>query len=143
MKLVFSDIPENSDDGDSVESKKDINTIGVDKLIKDIKKMIENDGNHKDELTKYLANIEKQIESKNLIDLQDIDKNEIKELIEKHPFFKNPNTYHIRLITIMKYLKKKGIDILINDMDLLVDEIIQTIDGVKKIADGKYSRNKK
>ncbi len=42
----------------------------------------------------------------------------------------------------MKYLKKKGIDINMPDMDLLVDEIIQTIDGVKKRGYGQYSRVK-
>lgn len=138
MKLVFSDIPENSDEGDSA-----INTIGVDDLIKDIKEMIESDDDHKVKLASYLSDIENQIKSKNLIDIQNVDRDQIKKLVEKHPFFKNPNTYHIRLITIMKYLKKKGVDISINDIDLLVDEIIQTIDGVKKIADGKYSRRKK
>lgn len=138
MKLVFSDIAENSDDADSA-----ISTIGVDDLIKDIKEMIENEEDHKAKLTSYLSDIEKKIKSKNLIDVKDVDKVHIRKLIEKHPFFKNPNTYHIRLITIMKYLKKKGVDISIEDIDLLVDEIIQSIDGVKKIADGKYSRYKK
>lgn len=138
MKLVFSDTTENSDEGDSAT-----NTIGVDDLIKDIKEMIENDDDHIDKLTSYLSDIENKIKSKNLIDLKNVDRDHIKKLIAKHPFFKNPNTYHIRLITIMKYIKKKGIDISIADMDLLVDEIIQSIDGVKKIADGKYSRRKK
>jgi hypothetical protein len=143
MKLVFSDIAENSDEGDPSEINSDVNTIGVDDLIKDIKQMIESDDDHKDKLASYLSDIEKKMESKSLIDLANVDKSHIRKLVEKHPFFKNPNTYHIRLITIMKYLKKKGVDIQINDMDLLVDEVIQTIDGVKKIADGKYSRNRK
>ncbi len=143
MKLVFSDIAENSDEGDPSKTNSDVSTIGVDDLIKDIKEMMESEDDHKDKLTSYLSDIEKKMESKSLIDLANVDKGHIRKLIEKHPFFKNPNTYHIRLITIMKYLKKKGVDIQINDMDLLVDEVIQTIDGVKKIADGKYSRNRK
>lgn len=143
MKLVFSDITENSDDAASPTEGNDIKTIGVDELIKDIKEMIENNNDHKEELISYLSDIEKKMESKNLIDIKTLDKEYIRKLIERHPFFKNPNNYHIRLITIMKYLKRKKIDISLNDMDLLVDEIIQTIDGVKKIADGKYSRHKK
>lgn len=147
MKLVFSGVAENSDDGDPSISKGDpsteVDTIGVDDLIKDIKHMIENEDNHKDMLVSYLCDIEKRMQRKSLIDLNSVDRGYIKKLIEKHPFFKNPNNYHIRLITIMKYLNKKGVDISINDIDLLVDEIIQTIDGVKKIADGKYSRHKK
>lgn len=143
MKLVFSDITENSDEGDSAINNNEVNTIGVDELIKEIKEMIKSDDDHKEKLTSYLSDIEKQIESKSLIDLKNVNKDYIKKLIEKHPFFKSPNTYHIRLITIMKYLKKKNVDISINDIDLMVDEIIQTIDGVKKIADGKYSRCRK
>jgi prophage maintenance system killer protein len=139
MELVFSDLTENSDEGSSAKNK--VMTIGVDDLIKDIKEMIEDGEDHK-EIASYLSDIEKKIESKNLLDLESIDKEHIQKLIEKHPFFKNPNSYHIRLITIMKYLKKKGVDINIPDIDLLVDEIIQRIDGVKKVADGKFSRNK-
>lgn len=140
MKLVFSDITENADEGDSARTS-DVPSIGVDDLIKDIKEMIEDDDNHKEKLALYLNDIEKQIETKNKLDLESVDRDEIKKLIEKHPYIKNPNSYHIRLITIMKYLKKKGVDVNIADIDLLVDEIIQTIDGVKKLADGKYKKN--
>lgn len=142
MKLVFSDHTENADDGSSAKSS-EVQTIGVDDLIKDIKEMIEDDDDHKEKLVTYLSDIEKQIESKNLLDLSSVDQDHIRKLIEKHPYFKNPNSYHIRLITIMKYLKKKGLDVAIVDIDLLVDEIIQKIDGVKKVADGKYKRNSK
>lgn len=140
MKLVFSDHTENADEGSSAKSS-DIKTVGVDDLIKDIKEMIEDDEDHKEKLASYLSDVEKQIESKNLLDLNSVDKEHIRKLIEKHPYFKNPNSYHIRLITIMKYLKKKGTDVTLADIDLLVDEIIQKIDGVKKVADGKYKRS--
>ena len=142
MKLVFSDFAENTDDGSSAKST-NVETIGVDDLIKDIKKMIASDEDHKEKLTSYLSVIESKIESQNQHDLKSVDRNQIQQLIEKHPFFKNPNNYHIRLITIMKYLKKKGIDISIHDIDLLVDEIIQKIEGVVKIADGKYKKSMK
>lgn len=136
MKLVFSDHPENSDDGSSANTE----TIGVDDLIKNIKELISNEEDHKEKLTSYLSVVEKQIEDKNQLDLSNVDRLHIRKLIEKHPYFKNPNSYHIRLITIMKYLKKKGIDVTINDIDLLIDEIIQQIDGVEKVADGKYKK---
>lgn len=142
MKMVFSDLPENADDAPSVKNM-DLMTIGVDELIKDIKEMIEDDDNHKEKLTSYLKTIEKKIESKNKLDLNSVDRDAIKKLIEKHPYFKNPNSYHIRMITIMKYLKKKQVDVTIPDLDLLVDEIIQSIDGVTKVADGKYKRKSK
>lgn len=142
MKMVFSDLPENPDDAPSA-NEHDIVTIGVDELIKDIKEMIEEDVNHKERLSSYLNTIERQIESQNKQDLNNVDKEAIKKLIEKHPYFKNPNSYHIRMITIMKYLKKKHVDVNIPDFDLLVDELIQTIDGVTKVADGKYKRKSK
>lgn len=142
MKLVFSDYAENTDDGSSAKQQ-ETDTIGVDDLIRNIKEMIQNEEDHKEKLATYILDIEKKIESKNLMDLNNVDQEHIKKLIEKHPYFKNPNSYHIRLITIMKYLKKKGIDVNITDIDLLVDEIIQRIDGVVKVADGKYKRTSK
>lgn len=142
MKLVFSDFAENTDDEPSAKNY-NVATIGVDDMIKDIKKMIASEDDHKEKLTSYLSVIERKIEDQNQITLNNVDRDHIKKLIEKHPFFKNPNSYHIRLITIMKYLKKKGVDIAINDIDLLVDEIILKVDGVVKVADGKYKRKTK
>ncbi len=111
-------------------------------IINDIKTLLEQHDNPADHLQKYLDEVEELIEEEGRSQLETVDRNELKILIEKHPFFKNPNNYHIRLITVMKYLKKKGIDINIPDMDLLVDEIIQTIAGVKKRGYGQYSRVK-
>lgn len=142
MELVFSDIPENPDDAPSAK-KTDVSTIGVDELIKDIKELIENGENHKAQLSSYLQEVEEKIQLQNQNSLENVDKEEVKRLIEKHPYFKNPNSYHIRMITIMKYLKKKKVDISIPDFDLLVDEIIQSIDGVTKVADGKYKKRSK
>ena len=56
----------------------------------------------------------------------------------KHPYFKNPCDYPIRLITILKYLKHKGFNMNYTDIDLYVDRIIQKIDGVKKVGRGLY-----
>lgn len=111
-------------------------------IINDIKTLLEQHDNPADHLQKYIVEVEELIEEEERIQLEAVDRDEVKNLIEKHPFFKNPNNYHIRLITIMKYLKKKGIDISIPDMDLLVDEIIQSIDGVTKKGYGQYARAK-
>ena len=71
-----------------------------------------------------------------------MDREKIRKLILAHPFFKNPNNYHIRLITIMKFLKRKGLDVRVKDIDLYVEEIILSIPNVKKIGDEKYSYRK-
>jgi len=42
----------------------------------------------------------------------------------------------------MKYLRKKGIDVRIKDIDLVVDEIIMTIEGVKKHGQDRYALKK-
>jgi hypothetical protein len=111
-------------------------------VLEDIKSLLEKHDNPALELQKYLSDVESKINDENKLKLESVDRTQIKHLIEKHPYFKNPSTYHIRLITIMKYLKKKGIDITINDFDLLVDEIIMSIEGVEKISYGKYSRKR-
>lgn len=111
-------------------------------IINDIKTLLEQHDDPTDILQQYIGEVEERIEEEERSQLETVDRDSIKALIEKHPFFKNPNNYHIRLITIMKYLKKKGIDINMPDMDLLVDEIIQTIDGVRKKGYGQYARVK-
>ena len=42
----------------------------------------------------------------------------------------------------MKYLKKKGLDVRIPDVDLLVEELILSIQGVSKVGDGRYKRKR-
>ncbi|WP_204661349.1 hypothetical protein [Fusibacter tunisiensis] len=111
-------------------------------VLEDIKMLLEQHDNPALELQRYLSEVESKINDENKLKLESVDRNHIKHLIEKHPYFKNPSTYHIRLITIMKYLKKKGVDITLNDFDLLVDEIIMSIDDVEKISYGKYSRKR-
>jgi prophage maintenance system killer protein len=108
-------------------------------ILQDIKDLMHRDP---ERVKDYIEHVENAIKKEQEHELFSIDKEELKCLIERHPFFKNPNNFHIRLITIMKYLEKKGIDININDIDILVDGIIQTIDGVKKIGYDKYTRKK-
>lgn len=112
--------------------------IKMESIIKDIRVLLNTYNDPKEHVDDYLKKVEKTIEDSGMESEYVIDRNKIKKYIEKHPYFKNPCNYHIRLLTIMKYLKKKGIDINIKDIDLVVDEIIQEIDGVKKVGTGKY-----
>ncbi len=59
-----------------------------------------------------------------------------------HPYFKNPSRYPVRLLTILKYLKKKGHDVSDNNIDEIVDELILSIEGVRAISFGKYNITK-
>ncbi len=126
------------DDDDPGEPYK---VMDMDDMIRDIRKIIDNKASTQD-LKQYLEDLESQMESKQIVDLQSVDKNQIRALLMKHPYFKNPSSYHIRLVTIMKYLKKKGVDTSIPDIDLLVDRIIQSIEGVEKLGYGRYKRKK-
>ncbi len=63
---------------------------------------------------------------------------EIRAVILKHPYFKNPCKYPIRLVNVMKHLKKKGLDVSIKDIDLRVDKIIASIDGINRVEYGLY-----
>lgn len=112
--------------------------IQMENIINDIRVLLNKYSNPKKYVNDYLRKVEKKMENKSIEVEYFIDRDKIKKYIEKHPYFKNPCNYHIRLLTIMKYLKKKGIDINIKDIDLTVDEIIQEIDGVRKVGDGKY-----
>lgn len=114
------------------------NSIKMESVIKDIRVLINKYNNPKEYVNDYLRKVEKKMVNNNIENEGLVDRNSIKKHIEKHPYFKNPCNYHIRLLTIMKYLKKKGVDISIKDIDLVVDEIIQEIDDVKKVGEGKY-----
>ncbi len=133
MSLVFSEAAAD-DNPSAVQGGSALN------IIKDLKKIIDKDD--KDELSSYICKLEKELEESNKLHLECVDRKELKKLIEKHPYFKNPNDYHIRLITIMKYLKKKDAYLAVPDFDLLVDEVITSMDNVKKVSDGKYKKIK-
>lgn len=111
--------------------------LDVGKILKDLKEIVANDEDPKEQLADFIESVEKKMVAGEVVDRE-----RIRELILKHPFFKNPNHYYIRLITIMKYLKKKGLDVRIRDIDLVVDEIITSIEGVKKIGEDRYALKK-
>ena len=138
----------NTSDTDDVPEQKNIENEQITKevdaefIISEIKNLL---GEHKDpsdKLQEYINHVEKKIDIVRKNELNNINKDEIKKLIEKHPYFKNPNSYSIRLITIMKFLKKKSVNVSLPDIDLLVEEIILSIDGVIKDGYGKYLRKK-
>ncbi|QZY56524.1 hypothetical protein [Crassaminicella profunda] len=108
------------------------------KFLKDLKKLLKDYNKPTNKIEYLISELEGNNDFENVIRIFDIDKNSIKKKIEKHPYFKNPCDYPIRLITIMKYLKKKSVNIKYKDMDLIVDQLIQEIDGVKKVGDGMY-----
>ena len=66
------------------------------------------------------------------------DQKSMEEAIAKHPYFKNPCDYPIRLLTILKYLKHRGFHMNYADIDVYVDNIVQKMDGVKKVGRGLY-----
>jgi len=135
MSTFLKELGSAPDDEDSVE-------IGIIDIIQDIKELIDDSTNPSNKLNEYIQKVEKHIEEKSIEELNNIDRAELRKQIEKHPYFKNPNSYFIRMITIMKYLKKKGLDVNIPDVDLLVEEIILEIDGVTKIGDGRFKKNR-
>lgn len=116
--------------------------INVNDIIDDIKGVLGEHDNPKEVLEKYLEDVESKIDTERILKLHQLNRKKIKELIKRHPYFKNPNDYGIRLVSIMKYLKKKGIDTTINDIDLFIDEIIKSCEGVKVIEFGKYKKIK-
>jgi hypothetical protein len=71
-----------------------------------------------------------------------IDEEKMLSQIEKHPYFKNPCDYPIRLLTILKYLKNKGFNMHYKDIDIYVDKLIQRIEGIKKVGRGLYKKSK-
>ena len=89
-----------------------------------------------------INNIERNISIFNQSGSIIIDEQKMISQIEKHPYFKNPCDYPIRLITILKYLKEKGFNLNYKDIDIYVDKIIQRIDGVKKVGRGLYLKKK-
>lgn len=144
MNTATSDLSD-SFEGDEAVTKVKLKSdkIQLANIIEDIKLLLDKHNNPKYYLNDYLKKVEERMKKSNQLVEESIDRESIKKYIEKHPYFKNPCNYHIRLLTIMKYLKKKGFNINIKDMDLIVDEIIQEIDGVKKVGEGRYIRNYK
>lgn len=125
-------------DGPAVSSSVNLNNV-----IDDIKEVLIKHDNPKKILKEYLNNIESKIDTERMLKIHEINRENIKDMILSHPYFKNPNDYGIRLVSIMKYLKKKGVDVSIPDIDIFVDEIIKSIDAVESVEFGKYKKIKK
>lgn len=123
-------------DGPAVSS-----SINLNNVIDDIKEVLVKHENPKHILKEYLNSIESKIDTERMLKIHEVNREHIKNLILSHPYFRNPNDYGIRLVSIMKFLKKKGVDVSIPDIDILVDEIINTIDDIEVIEFGKYKKN--
>jgi len=143
MQIPLSDLADTCGQNLSLELNPSDEDAGNEiKFLKDFRKVLKKYNKPTEQVDYLLNKLGETMDTENIIQIFDIDENSIKKKIEKHPYFKNPCDYPIRLTTIMKYLKKKGVDISYKDMDLIVDRLIQEIDGVKKIDDGLYLRNK-
>jgi len=136
MSSNDSDVPVVDDDGP------DLQILEIDEVLKNIKTIISNNSSSTDHLKRYILDVERKISKRQRSDAKVLDKDLIKKLILKHPYFKNHCNYSIRMITIIKYLKKKGIDINISNIDEIVEDIILSIDDVEKIGYGKYFKKK-
>ena len=95
-----------------------------------------------DDVDFIIGNIEANISIFNQSGAIVIDADKMLIQIEKHPYFKNPCGYPIRLITILKYLKGKGFNMNFKDIDIYVDKLIQKVEGVKKVGRGLYKKAK-
>ncbi len=69
-------------------------------------------------------------------------KDNILPIILKHPFFRNPNNYYVRRITLIKYLKKKGVDVSAETFSDELDNVLINIDGVNRAGIDGYSFKK-
>ena len=132
MSNNTSDVPSATDE------EPDLEMIKIDNVINDIKSIIGDNSQPDEQLKHYISKVEHHLNNHQIQELNSIDKDQIKGLILKHPYFRNPCNYIIRLTTIMKYLKKKGLDVHLRNVDLLVDEIILSIDGIEKRGYDKY-----
>ena len=95
-----------------------------------------------DDIDFIIGNIEANIAIFNQSGVIVIDADKMLTQFEKHPYFKNPCGYPIRLLTILKYLKDKGFNMNFKDIDIYVDKLVQKVDGVKKVGRGLYKKTK-
>lgn len=139
MQIPLSDLVDSCDEDIYLEIKTSKEHTGDElKFLKEFKKFLKQHNKPTNQIDYLISRFEGNMDFEKVIQIFDIDEKSIKKKIEKHPYFKNPCNYPIRLVTIMKYLKKKGVDIGYKDMDLIVEKLIQEIDGVKKVGDGMY-----
>lgn len=141
MQISLSDLADSC--GDEMYLEWDTEDTGDElKFLKDLKKFLKRHNKPTTQIDHLINKLEGNMDFEKVIQIFDIDEDSIKRKVEKHPYFKNPCNYPIRLVTIMKYLKKKGVNTSYKDMDLIVDRLIQEMDGVKKVGDGMYLKNK-
>ena len=107
-------------------------------FYKELKNCFKEYGKNTDDIDFIIKNLKEQIKVFSAADPTLPDDEKFTAAIEKHPYFKNPCDYPIRLITILKYLKSRGFNMNYTDIDIYVDKIIQKMDGVKKVGRGLY-----
>ncbi len=107
--------------------------LDIDSVIATISDMLDEPELSNALIKEYINNVKIEKERQKLMS-----DDEIRELISKHPYFKNPCKYPIRLINIMKFLKKKGLNVSVKDVDIRVDRIISEMDGISKLEFGFY-----
>lgn len=140
MQISLSDLVDSCEEDMYLEVNDEKETCVENELefLKDFKKLLEKYKKPTDEVDYLISKLDGNVDFENVIRIFDINEKSIKKKIEKHPYFKNPCDYPIRLVTIMKYLKKKGVNTNYTDIDLIVDKLICEIDGVTKIGEGMY-----
>ncbi len=89
-----------------------------------------------------IANVEAELDKFRETRSVTLDEERIIAILQKHPYFKNPGTYPVRLLTLLKYLKSKGINMHYADIDIYIDRIVQKLDGVKKVGRGLYQKSR-
>ncbi len=109
-------------------------------FYKDLKLFFKEHGKPTIEIDFIIKNLESNIEIFNNTSNILLKEQDILKQIAKHPYFKNPGDYPIRLLTILKYLKKKGFNMQYKDIDIYIDQLVQKLDGVKKVGRGLYKK---
>ncbi len=109
-------------------------------FYKDLKLFFKEHGKPTVEIDFIINNLESNIEIFNNTSNILLREQDILKQIAKHPYFKNPGDYPIRLLTILKYLKKKGFNMQYKDIDIYIDQVIQKLEGVKKVGRGLYKK---
>lgn len=95
-------------------------------------------GKSTEDLDFLLKNLEERIRVSDPADAVLPDAEQLEKAILQHPYFKNPCDYPIRLLTILKYLKRKGFDMNYSDIDLYIDRLLQKMEAVRKVGRGLY-----
>lgn len=108
--------------------------LNIEDIIEDINEILLEESGSNARLKEYLQKVKFNAKIKKSYYRDE----ELGNMILKHPYFKNPCKYPIRIISIMKYLKKKGVDISEKDIDLRIDNIISDFPKVKRVEFGYY-----